>query len=70
MTVALRTVSGLDVTLDQKGIALAFGCDIVDPEGGRRGLAEAPSTLAEQESPGLIDFLPQPELVERAWVEL
>lgn len=45
MTVALRTVSGLDVALDQKGIALAFGCDIVDPE-------------------------PQPELVERAWVEL
>jgi len=50
VTVALRTVSGLDVTLDQKGLALAFGCDLVHPEGERRGLAAAPSTLAEQES--------------------
>jgi hypothetical protein len=147
VTVDLRAASGLDVTLDEEALALAFGSDVVHPARVRRRLADVRATLADpkavgpehlytiymdifragdhaaliersllygavvynhgqvvanpryaavadvevvapndlpllgvpndlpiyqawQQSPGLFDFLPKPELVEQAWASL
>ena len=48
----LRAASGLDVTLDEEALALAFGRDVVHPVGERRRLADVRATLADPEAVG------------------
>jgi glucose-6-phosphate isomerase len=45
--VDLRAVSGLDVALHDEAPALAFGRDVVHPDGERRRLLDVRSTLAD-----------------------
>jgi len=47
VTVDLRAVSGLDVALDREALALAFGSDVVHPDGERRRLSEVRAALAD-----------------------
>ena len=52
MTVDIRAASGLDVTLDEEALGLAFGRDVMHPEGERRCLPEVRATLADPEASG------------------
>jgi glucose-6-phosphate isomerase, archaeal len=52
VTVDLRAQSGLDVTLDNGALGLAFGHDVIHPEGEQRRLAEVRATLADPEASG------------------
>jgi len=52
VTVDLRAASGLDVTLDDEALTLAFSHDVVHPEGEQRRLAEVRATLANPEASG------------------
>lgn len=52
MTVSLQSASGLDVTLDAEALTLAFGPDVVHPEGEQRRLAEVRPALADREAVG------------------
>jgi glucose-6-phosphate isomerase len=45
--VDLRAVSGLDLALDGEALALAFGSDVVHPDGERRHLSDVRATLAD-----------------------
>jgi hypothetical protein len=52
VTVDLRAASGLDVTLDEEALALAFGSDVVHPARVRRRLADVRATLADPKAVG------------------
>ncbi|NUR75760.1 MAG: glucose-6-phosphate isomerase [Thermoleophilia bacterium] len=48
----LQTMSGLDVAVDADELALAFGPDVVHPEGERRSLGDVRATLEDPEASG------------------